>query len=88
MRLFEATGMGSCLVTDWKTNLKNLFQPEIEVVTYKSSEECIEKVHYLLDHDKERRAIATAGQKRTLRDHTILVRVKQIDDLIQKHRIG
>jgi spore maturation protein CgeB len=71
MRLFEATGVGTCLVTDWKENLSDFFEPDREVVTYRSAEECAEKVHYLLSHDAERRAIAQAGQKRTLRDHNL-----------------
>jgi len=28
MRLFEATGVGTLLITDWKTNLKEMFKPE------------------------------------------------------------
>lgn len=82
MRLFEATGMGTCLVTEWKKNLADLFEPDLEVVTYRSAEECIEKVQYLLDHDEERQAIAAAGQKRALRDHTLSTRVRQLDELI------
>ncbi|NIR14974.1 MAG: glycosyltransferase family 1 protein, partial [Desulfobacterales bacterium] len=75
MRLYEVTGMGACLLTDWKINLPELFEPEVEVVTYRSVEECREKVSYLLENDTERRAIAAAGQKRTLRDHTYRQRV-------------
>lgn len=84
MRLFEATGMGSCLITEWKENLADLFEPELEVVTYRSAEECVEKVHYLLNHEEDRQAIAAAGQKRTLRDHTFATRVRQLDELIQQ----
>lgn len=82
MRLYEATGMGACLVTDSKINLPDLFDPEIEVVTYRSAEECIKKVRYLLDHEDERKAIAANGQRRTLRDHTIAQRVERLHELI------
>ena len=85
MRLFEATGVGTCLLTDWKDNLPGLFKPEVEAVTYRSTEECIEKVKYLLEHEEERKAIAEAGQQRTLCDHTIRQRVEQIDEIIQTH---
>jgi spore maturation protein CgeB len=78
-RLFEATGMGTCLVTDWKTNLPQLFEPEKEVVTYRSIEECVERVNYLLNHEEERASIAAAGQERTLRDHTYEQRAAQLD---------
>jgi spore maturation protein CgeB len=83
MRLYEATGVGSCLLTDWRPNLSELFEPDTEVVTYKNADECIEKVRYLLDHEEQRQAISRAGQKRTLRDHTFDNRAAQLDDLIR-----
>jgi hypothetical protein len=82
MRLFEATGVGACLVTDWKQDLHQIFEPDIEVVAYKSADECVEKVNYLLAHEKERQVIATAGQRRTLRDHTFAQRSTQLNELI------
>jgi spore maturation protein CgeB len=71
MRLFEATGAGSCLVTDWKENLGELFDVEREIVTFRSPGECVDKIRFLLQHEKERAAIARAGQIRTLRDHSL-----------------
>jgi spore maturation protein CgeB len=82
MRLFEATGVGTCLLTDWKENLPELFEPDAEVVAYRDAEECVEKVKFLLSHEAERRAIAAAGQRRTLRDHTFTGRAEQIDGII------
>lgn len=81
MRLYEATGAGSCLLTDAKSNLSELFEPDVEVVTYESAEECAEKVKYLLEHEDERRAIAEAGQRRTLRDHTFDNRAVQLEEI-------
>lgn len=83
MRLYEATGVGSCLLTDWRPNLPELFDPETEVVTYETAEECIEKVEYLLGHEEQRQSISRAGQKRALRDHTFDNRAVQLDDLIR-----
>jgi len=84
MRLFEATGVGSCLLTDWKANLSELFEPDSEVVTYRDADECIEKAKYLLAHESERRSIAAAGQKRALRDHTFEHRAARIDSIIRE----
>ncbi len=84
MRLFEATGAGSCLITDWKNNLPELFEPDAEVVTYKSAGECADKVKYLLEHETERRKIAAAGQLRTLRDHNFADRAARINEIIRK----
>lgn len=84
MRLFEATGVGACLLTDWKANLISLFEPDSEVVAYRDADECVEKVRHLLMHDDERRTIAAAGQRRTLRDHTFEHRARQIDAIIRE----
>lgn len=84
MRLFEATGVGTLLVTDWKQNLPELFEPGTEVVTYRSAEECSEVVRYYLEHDDERETIARAGQQRTLRDHTYLQRMKELVDIVRR----
>lgn len=83
MRLFEATGVGTCLLTDWKKNLIELFEPDREVLTYRTADECIEKVRYILEHEDERRVIAAAGQRRTLREHTFENRAAQIDEIIK-----
>ena len=83
LRLFEATGVGTCLLTDWKENIHQLFEPDTEVVTYRDAAECIEKVRYLLAHDAERRAIAAAGQRRTLREHTFKQRAAQLDEIVK-----
>jgi spore maturation protein CgeB len=83
MRLFEATGVGTCLLTDWKENLVELFEPDSEVLTYRSAEECVEKVKFILEHEDQRHTIAAAGQKRTLRQHTFKNRMAQIDEIIK-----
>ncbi len=85
MRMFEATGIGTCLVTDWKENISDLFEPDREIITYKCLEECVEKVNWLLEHPQERNAIAKAGQTRTLKDHTFDRRAIQLDQIIKTH---
>jgi hypothetical protein len=84
MRLFEATGVGTCLLTDWKENLPELFDPDAEVVAYRDAGECVEKVKYLLEHEEVRQSIADAGQRRTLHAHTFDLRAAQIDGIIRE----
>ncbi|MGE5363776.1 MAG: glycosyltransferase [Bacteroidota bacterium] len=82
IRMFEVTGAGSCLVTDHKNNINELFEPDKEIVTYSSTAECIEKVKWLVDHPAERREIAAAGQKRTLSSHTIKHRAGYLHEVV------
>ena len=78
MRLYESTGVGALLLTDAKDNLSTLFAPDTEVAVYHSPEECAEKIKYYLSHDPERRAVAAAGQARTLREHTYKHRMEEL----------
>jgi spore maturation protein CgeB len=85
LRLFEATGVRTLLVTDWKKNLHEMFEPGKEVVSYRTPEECAEMIQYYLEHDEEREAIARAGQQRTLRDHTYDKRMQELVDIVQNY---
>ena len=85
MRLFEATGMGACLLTDWKSNLHDLFEPDVEVVTYRSAEECVEKIRWLSDRPEEITRIGEAGRRRTLRSHTFDQRAPLLDEILRSH---
>ncbi|MGH7183602.1 MAG: glycosyltransferase family protein, partial [Nitrospiraceae bacterium] len=53
MRLFEATGCGALLVTDYKDNLDDLFRIGEEVIAYRSLEECDALVRYYIAHPEE-----------------------------------
>jgi spore maturation protein CgeB len=85
MRMFEATGMGSLLITDDKPNMEEFFRVGKEVVTYKNANDLIAKVKYYLKHTTEREQIAKAGQKRTLNDHTYEQRMRDLDQILRKH---
>ncbi len=85
MRMFEATGMGALLITDQKSNISEFFEVGKEIITYKSPEDLIKKIKYYLANDKERKQIAVNGQKRTLRDHTYQIRMKELDFILKKY---
>jgi len=85
MRLYEATGVGTMLLTDWKTNLHELFELGKEVVAYRSTDECVEMVKYYLAHDAEREAIARAGQQRTLSDHSYYHRMQELTEILDRY---
>lgn len=85
IRMYEATGVGSLLLTDNKSNIKEFFEPNKEVVVYNSKEECLDKIKYLLEHEDERKKIAIAGQKRTLAEHTYKHRSKELFEIIRNY---
>ena len=85
MRIFEATGCGAFLLTEYFDNLNSLFEVGKEIETFKNEKELIEKIEYYLDHEDERAAIAKRGQQRCLRDYSMNARTKAFDELIQKY---
>jgi spore maturation protein CgeB len=77
-RLFEATGVGTFLLTDFKDNLHTLFDEGREVAAWRSVGDCLAMIDRYLANEDERRAIAAAGQARTLSTHTFRQRVDDI----------
>jgi hypothetical protein len=88
LRLYEATGMGACLVTDHKDDLGTYFDVGSEVVSYENEVDCAEKVRYLIDNPSEAEAIAAAGQLRTVTEHNYARRIEQLDGWLKGLLVG
>jgi spore maturation protein CgeB len=84
MRLFEATGVGCFLLTDFKDNLDTLFAPGVEVAAWRSVTDCLKLVDQYLADEDARHSIARAGQARTLSQHTYRQRTSEILGLAAK----
>jgi spore maturation protein CgeB len=84
LRLYEATGVGTLVITDAKSDLATLFEPGREVAVYRSTQECRELVDYFLAHPAEREAVAAAGQQRTLREHTYAHRMEELLGILHR----
>ncbi|MCG8527243.1 MAG: glycosyltransferase [Opitutales bacterium] len=85
MRMFEVTGIGTCLLTDSKPNLGELFEADHEVVTYSSEDECAEKIDYLSRYPEKALQIAEAGKRRVLKQHTFNNRASVFLEYLQKN---
>ena len=83
-RLFEATGMGACVIAETSDDMPSLFQPEHEIVTYSSFDDCVEKIASLLAHPQVALQIGQRAQQRTLTEHTYARRVQQILHYIEQ----
>jgi spore maturation protein CgeB len=84
MRLYEATGVGTLLLTENGSNLSELFEAGREIVTYRDANELAEQVSYFLEHSDEAAEIARAGQERTLRDHSYGTRMRELVEILNR----
>ena len=78
MRLFEATGVGTFLLTDFKDNLDTLFAPDREVAVWRSIDDCLGGIGRYLGDEAARTAIARAGHEKTMAQHTYRHRAVEI----------
>lgn len=85
MRLYEATGMGCLLLSDLKSNIAEIFEPDQEIVCYAAPEECLDLIRYYTRNAAERSRIAKAGRRRTLSEHTYLNRTKELVAMFQHY---
>lgn len=85
MRLFEATGGGSLLLTEDIPGIVRYFEPGQEVITYTSPADVVEKINYYLAHDSERERIATAGKERCMREWNMQNCANRFLNIIQEH---
>jgi hypothetical protein len=84
VRLFEATGVGAFLLTDFKDIPHTLFDLEHEVAAWRSTDECVANIARYLADDAAREKIANAGQSRTLATHTYRERTREIMGIVAK----
>nr|WP_246427963.1 glycosyltransferase [Paenibacillus phyllosphaerae] len=77
-RTFEIAACATLQLTDIRDDLSSFFTPGVDIVTYASPQEMIEKIEYYLTHEEERRAIAIRGMQRAMSEHTYAKRLEQM----------
>jgi spore maturation protein CgeB len=86
LRLYEATGMGTALLTDWKQNLHEMFVPGEHVAAYRDAEDCVRQIQALLADDAGRERLAAAGQRHAIASQNYYLRTGEILALAQSLR--
>ena len=84
MRLIEATGAGTCLLTPFHPQLEEFFEPGKEVETFRNENELFSKLQFLLANPDQAAEIAAAGQARCLKDHALKDRADWFERLMSE----
>jgi spore maturation protein CgeB len=69
-RVFDVPAAGAFVLTDWREQMDELFEPGKEIACYRHPDEIPDLARYYLAHPAERQRIALAGRKRVLACHT------------------
>jgi len=84
LRHFEITGYGGFMLTHDRAELGHCFKVGEECDVFHNEQELLDKIAYYLNHPKERREIAAAGQRRTLGEHLYSHRLQTLVMLLRK----
>ncbi|MCE3257935.1 MAG: hypothetical protein K0Q64_2018, partial [Nitrobacter vulgaris] len=85
MRIFEATGSGVFLLTEYFPNLQKHFEIGKEIEVFHDDSDLIDKIRYYIAHPREREDIAERGLQRCLREHSMGQRIHDFDRIVRKH---
>ncbi len=70
LRDFEVPSAGGFYLVERADEYDEYFRPGVEVETWRTPQELIDKIRYYLDHASERQRIAAAGKRRAEAGHT------------------
>ena len=70
LRIFDILSCGGFCLTNYQTELYDLFTPGEDLAVYGSQEELVDLIRYYQAHDKERREIARAGYEKVASRYT------------------
>ncbi len=83
-RVFDVPACQAFLLTDRRAQLEALYEVGREVITYDHPDEIPELVKFYLTHPDRARAVAVAGFRRTLSEHTYVHRLGKLVDLMRR----
>lgn len=82
-RVFEAAGVGACLITDAWDGIETFFAPRTEILVAASAEEIVD---WLRETSAEQaKLIGAAMRARALRDHTYRLRAAEFEEIIREN---
>lgn len=86
LRMWDVLGCGGFLLSNFQAETPRFFKDGEHMVSFYSQEDLMEKAGFYLEHEAERKRIATAGHELVKQYHTYDVRMKEMLDVIQNTR--
>lgn len=64
LRVLDIMACGGFVLTNRQPEIEECFEDGVEIAIFDSMEECLDKIHYYLNHQEERQQIAEAGRRK------------------------
>ena len=78
LRIFDVLGCGGFLITNYQTELTDIFNTGEDLEVYTSEEDLLYKTEYYLTHENDRLEIANNGYKKLVTYHNYPERIMQM----------
>ena len=83
-RVFDVPCCGAFLLTDYRRQMEELFEPGEEIVYYNHPDEIPGLVELYMDRPDKRRAVAEAARRRVLAEHTYDHRMARLMEIMRQ----
>lgn len=86
-RCFEIPASGTFMLSEYTSDLAEMFKEGVEAEFFRSKEELIQKIQYYTENEAARNAIAEAGYKRVITDgHDVVSRMSYVIHLVESQK--
>ena len=81
LRIFDIMGAGGFLLSNYQSEIPELFEIGKELAVYESQEDMLNQIAYYLEHDDIRQEIAKNGQEKVKNLYSYKTRLEKILEL-------
>ncbi len=82
-RPFELAALGATMISNPYAGIEEWFEPGKEIVVVANADEAVERYRWLIDHERERRAIGERARQRLLAEHTFAHRAQRLVSILR-----
>ena len=86
LRVFDVMSVGGFMLSNFQSELADLFVVDKEIVLYESMDEMLDKIKYYLKHETQRQRIAIAGYEKVKRCYSYPTVLKKMIDIVDAAR--
>lgn len=77
-RVFDIMSVGGCVFSNYQEEAEDLFEPDKEIILFKSVDEFVDKADYYLTHEKERLEICARGYLKVKNEYNYPIAIKNM----------
>lgn len=78
LRVLDIMACGGFVLSNWQPEIAEYFEEGIDLVTFDSQEDCLDKISYYLEHEEERKRIALQGRRKVKTDFSYRIGLEKL----------